>query len=130
MVKVLPEDAFNSWYNDTTTVKTLAKGGETAESLDGQMVVEKYGCQACHSYDGTKLVGPSFKGIFGEKATVETSGVKREIIVDDEYIKTSIYEPEVDVVEGYRKGQMITYKGMVSEEEVQAIIAFIKSLNE
>jgi len=130
MVKVLPEKKFNEWYKDVNTVVPGISEDEIGESMDGQMVLEKYGCQACHSYDGTKLVGPSFKALFGKKEKVETNGVKREIIVDDAYITTSIYEPEVDIVEGYKKGQMVSYKGLVSEEESVVIIEFIKSLNE
>ena len=61
---------------------------------------------------------------------MKTNGEEREITVDDDYIKRSILEPEADVVEGFRKGQMITYKGIVKEDEINAIIKFIKSLNE
>ncbi|MFC1731059.1 cytochrome c oxidase subunit II [candidate division KSB1 bacterium] len=130
MVVVLSEEEYNSWYEDTDMIAPGLTAEDIPESLDDQLVLEKFGCQACHSYDGTKLVGPSFKGLYGKKETVETNGIKREIIVDDEYITTSIYKPEVDIVDGYKKGQMITYKGLVSEQEAAAIVNFIKTLND
>ncbi len=131
IVRVMPKEDFYAWYKDTSLVApNLTKEDVQDNQLAGQYVLEKYACQTCHSYDGTKLVGPSFKGIYGEKVIVESKGIEREVIVDDEYIKTSIYEPEADIVKGYRKGQMVTYKAQVTEEEIEQIIEFIKSLNE
>ena len=76
------------------------------------------------------VIGPTFKGIYGQNVTVFTNNVKREIIIDDEYIRHSIYFPDDDIVEGFNKGQMISYENVISEEDVQLIIEFIKSLSE
>ena len=53
---------------------------------------------ACHTSDGSKLVGPSFKGIYGHTVRVTTDGQVREITVDDEYLERSIREPNADIV--------------------------------
>ncbi len=47
--------------------------------------------------------------------------------VDEEYIKRSIYDPNADVVDGFNKGLMLTYEGMVTEEEVELIIEYLKA---
>jgi len=93
-------------------------------------VLQKNGCIACHSSDGSKLVGPSYMGTWGEMVEVNTGGTKREVMVDEDYIRKSIYDPNADVVVGYSKGLMLSYKDLVSEEEVNQIIEYIKSLNE
>ena len=86
------------------------------------------GCFACHTVDGSKLVGPSFKGIYGATRTVNTGGQKREVTANDEYIKHSIYDPGADVVEGFNKGLMQSYQGQLSDEDVAAITEYLKTL--
>ena len=124
-VKVMPDKEFNAWYVDTTKRVAVALDSPTE---NGKRIMKNIGCFACHSVDGTKLVGPSFKGIYGHTATVITGGNEREITVDDEYIKKSIYEPNADVVKGYNKGLMLSYTGQLSEEEVKQITEYLKTL--
>lgn len=124
-VKVMPEDKFNSWYVDTTKVAEVAIDSPTA---NGKRIMKNIGCFACHSVDGSKLVGPSFKGLYGHTATVVTKGDEREITVDDEYIKRSIYDPNADVVKGYNKGLMLPYTDQLSEDDVKQIIEYLKTL--
>lgn len=124
-VKVLPQDKFNAWYVDTTKVAEAAVDSPTAT---GKRIMKNIGCFACHTIDGNKLVGPSFKGIYGHTATVITDGKEREITVDDEYIKKSIYEPNADVVKGFNKGLMQPYVGQLSEGDISQIIEYLKTL--
>jgi cytochrome c oxidase subunit 2 len=128
-VKVMPAEEFHTWLADTTAA---APAADTATSLadQGYQVLVRYGCNACHSSDGSKLVGPSYRGEWGRTVTVITNGEKREVKVDEAYVRRSIYTPNADVVEGYNEGMMLSYEGMVSEEEVGLIIAYLKALNE
>lgn len=128
-VRVMPEDAFEEWLQDTTAVASTVD--ETLTPADqGYQVLVKNGCNACHSSDGSKLVGPSYLGAWGEMIEVTIDGEKTEIMADEEYIRTSIYDPNAAIVEGYNKGLMLSYEGLVSEEEVDLIIEYIKSINE
>ncbi len=117
-VVVLPENEYTKWYNDTTA---------TAEH-PGLAVLKKNACTSCHSLDGSRIVGPSFKGIWGHEAEVITNGEERTVMVDEEYVKRSIYEPNADVVKGFNQGQMISYKDLVTEEEIKDIIEYLKTL--
>ncbi len=85
-------------------------------------------CITCHSQDGSRIVGPSFKGLFGKKEIVITNGVEREVTVDEDYIKRSIYEPNADVVKGYNPGLMPSQKDKLTDEDVQKIVDYIKGL--
>jgi cytochrome c oxidase subunit 2 len=116
-VVVVPETDYTKWVND-----------KTSSDHPGLQVLKKNACISCHSLDGTKLVGPSFKGVWGITETVVTDGAEREITVDEEYIKTSVYDPNADVVKGYNPGLMINYKDLVSEEELKNIIEYLKTL--
>ncbi|MBW6489883.1 MAG: cytochrome c oxidase subunit II [Lentimicrobium sp.] len=126
-VKVLPQPEFDVWYArmaDTTLQKEAAK----IPGVRGRQIVQTNGCLACHSADGSKLIGPTFKGIYGHTVVVNTDGREREIVVDDEYITRSIYEPDSDVVKGYTKGMMISYKQQLNDADIAEIIEYLKTL--
>jgi cytochrome c oxidase subunit 2 len=124
-VKVMDEKKFNSWYVDTTKHVAAVTDSPVAS---GQRIMKNIGCFACHTIDGNKLVGPSFKGIYGHKVTVVTNGAEREVTVDDEYIKKSIYDPNADVVKGFNKGLMLSYKGQLSDDDIKQITEYLKTL--
>jgi len=114
---VIPENDYNAWCKITTS-----------NEHPGLQVLKKNACTSCHSLDGSKLVGPSFKGVWGRNESVITAGQEREITVDKAYVKASINEPNADVVKDYNPGLMISYKDLVSEEEAEMIIEYLKTL--
>ena len=135
-VHVLPQTSFDSWYSaegakvaeikKATAAAETGGGGETLHIL-GEQLAKSKGCVACHSVDGSKLIGPSFKGIYGHQVTVVTAGAERNLTVDDAYIKRSLLEPAADVVKGFQP-LMPSQQGLVTEGEINALAAYIKSL--
>ncbi|MEN8202409.1 MAG: cytochrome c oxidase subunit II [Bacteroidota bacterium] len=128
-VKVMQKDEFDAWITDTTAAAPVVDS-ETSLADQGWEVLRRNGCNACHSVDGSKLVGPSYLGGWGSTRMVVTEREEREVTVDEEYVRRSIYDPNADVVEGYNEGLMLSYEGMVTEEDVELIIAYLKALNE
>jgi cytochrome c oxidase subunit 2 len=126
-VKVLEDSTFQSWITDTTQIAASATAIDSP-SATGKRIMQNIGCFACHTLDGTKLVGPSFKGIWGAQHTVVTGRETRTVTVDEEYIKKSIYDPNADVVDGYGKGLMLSYEGQLSEDDIGNIIEYLKTL--
>jgi cytochrome c oxidase subunit 2 len=133
-VVVMPEAEFNGWLakegEKVAAMKVeLEKGGGDSGSLValGKRLSGTKGCIACHSTDGSRLVGPSFKGLFGMSQTVVTDGAEHEIVADEDYIRKSILQPKADVVKGYQP-LMPPQAGIVNDDEINALIAFIKSL--
>jgi cytochrome c oxidase subunit II len=124
-VKVLEEAVFNDWLIDTTQVAAVDIESPTAT---GKRIMQNIGCFACHALDGTRLVGPSFKGIWDTQRTVVTGKETHQVLVDEEYIKSSIYDPNVDVVEGFAKGLMLSYEGQLSEDDITNIVEYLKTL--
>jgi cytochrome c oxidase subunit 2 len=124
-VKVMEDSTFTSWMTDTTKV---ASADVVSPTATGRRIMQSIGCFACHTLDGTKLVGPSFKGIWGEEQTVVTGRETRQVVVDEEYVRKSIYDPGADVVQGFQKGLMLSYEGQLSDEEVANIIEFLKTV--
>jgi len=120
-VKVIPQDDFDKWLA-ALPVRKKEDGSK------GRKLLEKNGCLACHSLDGAKLVGPSFKGSYGSKIKVKTNGVVREVVFDDKYLETSIYEPNADISGDFPQGLMKSYKGTITKEELVQINDYLKSL--
>lgn len=118
-VVVVTEEKYTKWLNDTTAL---------ASSSPGLEVLKKNACISCHSFDGSKLVGPSFKGLWGRKETVLEGSREVEITVDEKYIRNSVDNPDAQVVKGYNKGLMQSYKDKISDDELKAIIGYLKTL--
>ena len=121
-----PED-WTAWKKG----KTIAKAGEPVGSAEleslpeqGKKLVAAKGCVACHSDDGTTKIGPTYKGLYMSDVEL-TDGTK--VKADENYIRESIVKPQAKIVKGFNP-IMPTFQGLVSEPEMNAIIAYIKSL--
>jgi cytochrome c oxidase subunit II len=90
----------------------------------GKRLYRSRGCMQCHSIDGTAGTGPSFKGVYGKSVKLSDG---KSVMVDDNYIRESILDPQAKIVDGFQP-VMSTYKGLVSDDEITALIEFIKSL--
>ena len=127
-VKVLSKDEFNSWYTDTSEVINVAK--EAVPGAEGLRIMINQGCNACHSSDGTKIVGPTYLNLYGEKQVVIKDGKEITVIVDDEYIKRAVLDPNAEIAKGYPKNLMQSYKATLTDADIAKIIEYLKSLNE
>lgn len=119
-------DKFDDWIKSSNVV---AENSGSKTNLEGAKIVRKLGCVACHTLDGTKLVGPSFKGIYGAKRTVLIDGAEKEVTADDAYLKEAIMNPSKDVVKGYPVGLMQPYTGQISDDEMGLLMEYFKSLS-
>lgn len=96
--------------------------GESLEDF-GLRVLDRGGCASCHTVDGTVKTGPSFKGLFGKTETLADGST---VVVDDNYIRESILEPNAKIVSGFTP-QMPPYAGRFDENQLNALIAYIKA---
>lgn len=113
----LPQDAL-------ATAANSADGSVLSEAAQkGMKLATEKGCMACHSVDGTRVVGPSFKGIYMKQEALTDGST---ITVDDAYLKESIKDPDAKVAQGYNKGLMP--KLPLSEEEINLVIEWIKTV--
>ncbi len=103
-----------------------AEEKEKAEPLweHGKELAEKSGCLACHTVDGSPKVGPTWKGLFGRTVTF-TDGTTA--VADEQYIRDYILTPNVKVIKGFPPA-MPSFKGQLSDDDITAIIAYIKTL--
>lgn len=119
VIKVMNNEEYASWLEG---VKNEDKGIPPKE-LGAKLYVKK-GCNACHTLDGTTKIGPTLKGVYGKKEELTTGEM---IVVDDDYIRESLLEPQAKIPKGFPP-VMPTFKGQLSEVEINGLIAYIKSL--
>jgi mono/diheme cytochrome c family protein len=103
-------------------------GGEADHRVltaaDGGKLAEVFACVACHSTDGSKHVGPTWKGLPGSTRKFKGGG---QAVADDGYLRESILFSSARIVEGSDEG-MPAYAGILNDQQVAALILFIKSL--
>jgi cytochrome c oxidase subunit 2 len=115
-VIVMPQADFDGWYGSAEE-KGVAAGG--------LKVLQGLGCLGCHTLDGTRGVGPTFKGLVGSRQDVVTNGTERTVTVDAAYVRQYVIDPNRDIVKGY---SAIMPKLKVSSEDLDAIVAFLETL--
>ncbi|MHB8134296.1 MAG: cytochrome c oxidase subunit II [Anaerolineaceae bacterium] len=120
-VKVVSEADFQSW------VDLESKADDLNPVQKGEKLVKNNGCIGCHTLDGSASVGPTWLGLFGSEKSLMDG---KKIIVDDNYLMSSILYPNQDIVQNFSPNIMPSiYADLFSKEELEDIIAFINSLH-
>jgi cytochrome c oxidase subunit 2 len=132
-LKVVEESAFQEWVKAQTSgaqagVQTPPAGAEVpapAPAEAGKQHAQQLGCTACHSADGSTLVGPTWKGLFGSEVPLQDGST---VVADEDYLRSSIVDPGVQIVQGFPDVMPKNYQEQLSPEQIQAIVEYIKSL--
>lgn len=95
----------------------------------GERLFVKYGCAGCHSVtpERSVKVGPPMYGIATEG--VQQIAGEGAVTVDDNYLRESIEYPERRIVDGFAGRNMPAFRGRVTEQELNALIDYIKGLD-
>jgi cytochrome c oxidase subunit 2 len=102
----------------------MGGGSSGPLSATGEKVFAELGCGTCHRSDAQGR-GPNLQGLFGKSVRLEDG---RTVTADENYIRESILDPGAKIVNGYRP-VMPTFQGLVSEEQLNALVAYVKSLS-
>jgi cytochrome c oxidase subunit 2 len=108
--------------------KWMATGG--TEYLDyspaawGKIQWDRKGCSTCHTTDGSPSKGPTWKGIWGTMVKLNNG---QSVLVDEAYVRESMMQPQAKIVNGFDP-IMPTFQGLLRENEIRGLIAYIKSL--
>jgi cytochrome c oxidase subunit 2 len=123
-VIVLGQADFDSWLNK-------AAGISDDPVVRGEKWATNFGCRSCHSVDGTKIVGPSWKDLCTGTAHLADGS---SVPVDETYIRESILNPNAKIVEGFAAGLMPAQfidpvsKLPISDDQISDIIAYMNSI--
>jgi len=101
------------------------RGGDVSPEVAGAALFEQHRCGSCHGAATAQMRGPTLEGIFGKMIPlVDGSSVP----ADDSYLRESIVRPGAKIVAGYQN-LMPTFEGQLSEEELNDLLAYIKTLS-
>ena len=109
--------AFQAWLS----------GGGASESpvAAGQKLFQDLACITCHTGDATAR-GPQLAGLYNTTVQLQDG---RTVTADDSYIRESIVNPQAKVVAGFQP-IMPTFQGLVTEEQLLQLIAYVRSLSQ
>lgn len=114
-VVVMKQAEYQTWLGGQTTGISAAAAGER--------LFQQLACNTCHGESATSR-GPSLVGLFGRTVKLEGEG---SVTADEGYIRESILNPQAKIVAGYRP-IMPTFKGLITEDGILEIVAYLKSL--
>ncbi len=129
-VYVMSKADYQRWYasggaRPVATVGVASKTGGVTMEQSGAALFSKYQCNSCHGAAGiARGRGPSLAGIYGKRRQLADG---RQVVADDGYLRNVVYYPNEYTLAGWPQG-MPSYKGVMTEEEVLAVNAYIKTL--
>lgn len=116
-VRVLSQAEYDAWVSSQIIPEDPVARGD--------LWTQQFGCRACHSIDGSPLVGPSWKGVFGTQEQL-TDG--SSVLVDRDYIFESIRKPDAKIVAGFQNLMPVNIGADLTDDQIDDIVAFIESL--
>jgi cytochrome c oxidase subunit II len=112
---------FQAW----TEFQGFAGGGAPdTPAAAGERLFQSQGCVACHA-EGAHIPAPLLTNVFGHQVTLQGGGT---VVADEAYLRESIVNPQAKIVAGFQP-LMPTFQGLVTEEQLLQLIAYIKSLS-
>ncbi len=93
---------------------------------EGAELAGKLGCLGCHSTDGSRLVGPSFKGLFGQPRQISRDGKDLTVTADAGYLTRAIREPMAEIVAGYPPA--MPPFAQLSDTDIKLLLTWLESL--
>jgi cytochrome c oxidase subunit 2 len=125
-VVIVSQADYDKWVADKTVVaqaEALASAGKP-DPARGEKLYQESGCKACHSLDGAKGVGPTWKGVAGSERKLADGST---VAADQAYLTESIKVPGAKTVEGYPANAMPNF-GYLTDGQVADLVAFIETL--
>ncbi|MGA3212968.1 MAG: cytochrome c oxidase subunit II [Terriglobales bacterium] len=102
----------------------LQGGGEQGSiASTGQKLFQQLGCANCHRFD-VQGRGPNLVGVYGKPVLLDDG---RKVMADEDYLREKILQPDAKVPAGFLP-IMPSFQGVVKEDELLALIAYVKSL--
>jgi cytochrome c oxidase subunit 2 len=114
-VVVMAAPDYQAWLSGGASGQTLTE--------EGQQLFSDLACNTCHRSD-LQGRGPVLEGVFGTVVTLQNG---QKVTADEGYVRESILTPAAKIVAGYQP-IMPTFQGQVSEEQLLALVEYVKSL--
>ena len=116
-IVVMEQKDYQAWLSGGPVTGSLAE--------NGQKLFQQFGCSTCHRFD-VQGRGPNLVGLFGKPVQLQDG---RTVTADEDYIRESIVNSQAKVVSGFQP-IMPVFQSQISEEQLNALVAYVKSLSQ
>ena len=117
-IRVVKKDRYEKWIN------RQIKEANISDPVELGYRIYNNNCATCHSLDGSKIVGPSFQGLWGSNRAFEAG---ESLVADADYIRESIINPQAKIVKGYTEAKMNSFAGQFDEKQLGYLVEFLKT---
>lgn len=125
-VIVISQADYDVWVKEQTAIaeaEALASAGKP-DAKRGEKLYTESACKTCHSLDGSKGTGPTWKGLYGSQVKLADG---TDLLADDAYLSESIRQPGAKTVEGFLAGAMPSFS-YLKDGQIADLIEFMKTL--
>lgn len=122
-IRVMKEPEYKAWLEKNKPTIVSGDGGLNQYALKGKETYETL-CRSCHSIDGSRGSGPTWKGLYGAKRDFEDGS---NAVADDNYLRESILNPMAKIVKSYSPA-MPPFVGRLSDDEIMEIFEYMKAV--
>ena len=126
-VEVDTQEDFDAWLAGQPTWAQMQAGitpkSYSAAAQRGRDVAESTGCFACHSLDGSQVVGPTWQGLWGTEKTLTDGST---VVVDEDYVIESVRLPAAKLVEGFAPVMIPYDANTISDAALADLIEFLR----
>jgi heme/copper-type cytochrome/quinol oxidase subunit 2 len=112
---------FDAWL-----VRETKRSESGPPEVRGQRLYARLGCAGCHSVDGTKVTGPSWKDLYGSTQQF-TDGTTA--VVNEEFLHGFLPAPTARIPVGFPPVMPPFPPTVVSPEQVDQIAAYMKTIS-
>ena len=123
---VVSQQDYKSWVDQQVIAykaELVASAGKP-DANRGQTLYQESGCKACHSLDGSKGIGPTWKGLYQSQVKLSTGS---SVLADDAYLTESIKLPQAKTVAGFSVNAMPNFS-YLTDGQVADLVEFIKTI--
>jgi cytochrome c oxidase subunit 2 len=113
-VDVVSRQDYQRWLKASTALPPAEQG---------RQLFVQFGCSGCHD-PGAGIHAPDLRGLYQSRVKLADGST---VTADDRYLHDAIVLPNTQVVAGYAP-IMPTYESRIDEEDILALLAYVKSL--
>lgn len=118
------DSAHWSTFLDEILRPPTVDGHEATPEQWGALLYTQNQCNTCHSVNGSAMTGPTWQRLFGSQVPLQDGTT---VEADENYIRRSILQPAAQVHRGFNP-VMPSFQGSLNDRQVDALIAYIRSL--
>lgn len=123
--KAVTERAVADSQSQQATEKPKAADTDAALAAKGKLVYMQVGCNTCHMNPQMGHMYPDLRGLYGSVRKLKDGTT---VVADEQYLRESIVNPNKQLVAGY--SPVMPPYNYLKEEQIQQLIAYIKSLKD